>query len=594
MQKEEMNNFQQKYNPVKFFLESVDNKFAFSMIFVCAFVASIVTGLGYILIGELVDTFNDLDMETATYATVLPILLLFVGREILSHVVYRLVHLSELFVTPNMATNMRKRLSQDALERDPSFFTNELGGSIADRIDAVPRAYFQIQIYLQWDVVNRGAFLLFTLGLCFWHHIYLGLVVIGWFLAIMLYVYLYMKHKHIPTVYDYTKKRSMFAGRAMDMISNAFGIIMQGDQKRMLSGLTPSIDVVEKAFRKERASMMIYQLGKGVVETFFLSVIILSGAWFVFENILTPGAYVAVLVLTIRAGGQIWDLSLATSGALREMATVKEGLDFLGKYPKQLEKTNREITLTEKPEIVFDDVSFNYEGHAAQVLDQLNIAVRPGEKVGLIGHSGAGKTTLINMVLGFYDATKGVLSIGGENVETFSKESRRQHISVIPQDITLFHQSIMDNIRFSQPDATDDEVMEAAKKAYAHEFIEALPEGYNSVVGDRGVKLSGGQRQRVAIARAFLRKAPILILDEATSALDSQSEQYIQESLVSLMADKTAIVVAHRLSTIAHLDRLIVLDKGRVVEDGSHSELIEKDGLYASLWKMQSSGFLGE
>ncbi|MCH2037632.1 MAG: ATP-binding cassette domain-containing protein, partial [Rickettsiales bacterium] len=221
-----------------------------------------------------------------------------------------------------------------------------------------------------------------------------------------------------------------------------------------------------------------------------------------------------------------------------------------------------------------------------------NIIIKPGEKVGLVGFSGSGKTTFINLILRFYDIESGTITIDGQDISTISQESLRRNIAMIPQDTSLFHRSIMDNIRYGLLDASDEEVRMAAKHAHADEFIEKLPEGYHSMVGERGIKLSGGQRQRIAIARAILKNAPILILDEATSALDSVNEKFIQDGLHNLTQNRTTIVIAHRLSTLLEMDRILVFDKGSIIEDGPHQDLLKQNGHYAYMWNMQTGQYL--
>ena len=250
-------------------------------------------------------------------------------------------------------------------------------------------------------------------------------------------------------------------------------------------------------------------------------------------------------------------------------------------------------------EIRFENVSFAYGGNSGWVIENLNLLIRPGEKIGLVGRSGAGKSTIVNLLLRFYDIPKGRLMIDRQDVAQVAQESLREQIGMVTQDTSLLHRSVRDNIVYGRPDATDAEMIAAAKRAEAHDFIVTLSDlagrrGYDAHVGERGVKLSGGQRQRIAIARVMLKDAPILLLDEATSALDSEVEAAIQQSLFRLMEGKTVVAIAHRLSTIAALDRLIVLDKGRIVEEGDHRWLLAKGGLYARLWAHQSGGFLPE
>lgn len=246
------------------------------------------------------------------------------------------------------------------------------------------------------------------------------------------------------------------------------------------------------------------------------------------------------------------------------------------------------------PTLTFHNASYRYKDGEHNVIDNLSLHIPTGQKVGLVGHSGAGKTTITHLLLRFADVTDGSITINDTDIRSVTQQSLREHIAYVPQEPLLFHRSLRDNIAYGKPDATDAEIRKAAKQANALDFIEQLPDGFATEVGERGVKLSGGQRQRIAIARAILKDAPILVLDEATSALDSQSEQLIQDSLEKLMKNRTSIVIAHRLSTIAKLDRIIVLDKGTVVEDGTHNELLAQKGIYANLWNHQSGGFIEE
>lgn len=241
--------------------------------------------------------------------------------------------------------------------------------------------------------------------------------------------------------------------------------------------------------------------------------------------------------------------------------------------------------------IEFENVSFSYNINNP-LFKNINLVIESGKKVRFVGFSGSGKTTCVNLILRFFDVTSGRILIDNQNIAHVTQNSLHQSIAMIPQDTSLFHRSLIENIRYGRLDATDAEVIDAAKRAHCHEFINQLPDGYYSLVGERGIKLSGGQRQRIAIARAILKQAPILLLDEATSALDSVTEKCIQEGLHTLMQGSTTIVIAHRLSTLAEMDRILIFDKGEIIEDGNHTELLKANGHYAKMWKMQAGGFL--
>lgn len=309
------------------------------------------------------------------------------------------------------------------------------------------------------------------------------------------------------------------------------------------------------------------------------------------------GVIAIVIGLNLRLNGMSYWIMWEVSALFENIGTVQDGINTLSQ-PQQItdSATAKPLNIT-RGKIVFDGLYFNYEKDKG-LFENLHLIIKPGEKIGLIGRSGAGKSTLINLLLRFYDPASGKICIDGMDISQVQQKTLRASIGVVAQDTSLLHRSVSDNILYGRPEATRDEMIEAAKKAHAHEFILDLSDlknrqGYDAHVGERGVKLSGGQRQRVAIARALLKNAPILVLDEATSALDSEVEAVIQENLYGLMEGKTVIAIAHRLSTIAAMDRLIVLDQGKIIEEGNHQSLLAANGVYAQLWAHQSGGFLG-
>jgi ATP-binding cassette subfamily B multidrug efflux pump len=310
------------------------------------------------------------------------------------------------------------------------------------------------------------------------------------------------------------------------------------------------------------------------------------------------GAVAAATAMALRLNGISHWIMWEMASLFEQIGTVQDGINTLAREPQVLDAPDAQRLRVTQGDIRFEAVNFSYGG-GRRVIEGLNLHIRPGEKIGLVGRSGAGKSTIVNMLLRFYDITEGRVLIDRQDIAHVTQESLRAQIGMVTQDTSLLHRSVRDNILYGRPDASEADMMAAARRAEAHDFIATLADGegrtgYAAHVGERGVKLSGGQRQRIAIARVMLKDAPVLLLDEATSALDSEVEAVIQQSLYRLMEGKTVVAIAHRLSTIAAMDRLVVLDKGRIVEEGDHRRLLAKGGLYARLWAHQSGGFLGE
>jgi len=338
------------------------------------------------------------------------------------------------------------------------------------------------------------------------------------------------------------------------------------------------------------------------ISILLLSLVLYGGVlgtaiWLWMEGQAQLGIIAATTAMVLKLNSIAEFLMWQTSQLFENVGTIQDGMGTLGKSISIQDKPDAKELELKQGEIKFDNVCFAYNDK--NVIDGLNLTIRPGEKIGVVGRSGAGKSTLIQLLLNFYRIDQGRILIDGQNIEDVTQDSLRKNIAMVTQDTSLLHRSVAENIKYGRPNATDEEMFEAVRKAEAEEFIPQLSDmrgkrGYEAYVGERGVKLSGGQRQRIAIARVFLKDAPILILDEATSALDSEVEAAIQSSLDELMKGKTVIAIAHRLSTIAQMDRLIVLDQGKIVEQGTHDELVALNGIYAHLWQRQTGGFLIE
>ena len=392
--------------------------------------------------------------------------------------------------------------------------------------------------------------------------------------------------------------RSLMTGRVTDAYSNITTVKLFSHGKRESEYARSAMrEFMGTVYAQMRLVTQLESVNHSLNMLLVISTAAL-GVWLWQHGQIQVGAVAAATAMALRLNGLSHWIMWETAQLFEQIGTVQDGMNTLSKPHTILDMPNAPNLHISRGSIEFKDVTFRYDEHKP-LLEHLNLTIAPGEKIGLVGRSGAGKSTIVNLLLRFYDLNDGQILLDGQNIHDVTQNSLRQQIGMVTQDTSLLHRSVRDNLTYGRPDATDEQMFLAAKRAQAHDFIMQLNDlkgrtGYDAHVGERGVKLSGGQRQRIAIARVMLKDAPILLLDEATSALDSEVENAIQESLYELMEGKTVIAIAHRLSTIAAMDRLIVLDQGRIVEQGTHTELLDKNGLYARLWAHQSGGFLGE
>jgi ATP-binding cassette subfamily B protein len=384
-------------------------------------------------------------------------------------------------------------------------------------------------------------------------------------------------------------------GTIVDSIRNHFNI-------RIFNGINQEKDIInavqDKEISKSKKAFFFVEklkLALGLLEITSITAILLVSVFLWQDNVLTIGELVFIVNSLFNIMTALWFAIDEITYTVNEIGICQQGLQLLddeGEVLYRQDKNYPQLKII-KGNIEFHKVSFQFKD-GLELFNEKNLFIEGREKIGLVGFSGSGKTTFVQLIMGLYKLKAGKILIDGQDISKISLASLRKEISFIQQDPILFHRTIKENIAYGKFDATDEEIIEASIKAHAHDFIINMPEGYNSTVGEMGTKLSGGQRQRIAIARAILRKSPILIMDEATSALDSLTEKKIQESLTYLMEGKTVIVIAHRLSTVLHMDRIIVFDKGKVVEEGNHETLLKKNGYYKNLWAMQQDGLLPE
>jgi ATP-binding cassette subfamily B multidrug efflux pump len=384
----------------------------------------------------------------------------------------------------------------------------------------------------------------------------------------------------------------------VDSYTNIHSVKLFAHHDREIGYARQAIEDARQAFFREMRIITTMDVTLTVLNGFLIVGISALSIWLWFSGSMTVGAVAAATALVLRLNNLTYWIMWATTNLVQSLGVVVEGMETIAQPLALTDDTQAKPLVMDRGAIEVRDLTHHY-GRGSGGLDRVSLSIKPGEKLGLVGRSGAGKSTLVKLLLRFYDAEAGQVLIDGQDAAHVTQDSLRSQMGMVQQDTALLHRSVRDNILYGRPDATDAEMIDAAKKAEAHDFIVGLKDengnrGYDAMVGERGVKLSGGQRQRIALARVILKDAPILILDEATSALDSEVEAAIQTTLYGMMEGKTVIAIAHRLSTIARMDRIVVLDDGRVVEDGSHDDLLKHGGIYANLWTRQSGGFLAD
>ena len=483
------------------------------------------------------------------------------------------------------------------LDQSLGFYQDEFAGRVSAKVMQTALALRDVVmtvadmvVYVLVYFITSGVILVALDG-------WLLLPFIGWIAGFALVMRLLIP-KLGRTAAAQADARSLMTGRITDAYSNITTVKLFSHGAREAAYAKQSMEEFMVTVHAQMRLATLLHTCSFIVNTSLTLSTAALGIWLWHQGQVGVGAVATATAMALRVNGLSQYIMWESARLFENIGTVSDGMGTLSKPHTILDKPQALPLKVAQGEIKFEHVDFSYEA-GKPLLNGFNLTIRPGEKVGLIGRSGAGKSTIVNLLLRFYEPQSGTISIDGQNIGDVTQESLRAQIGLVTQDTSLLHRSVRDNIVYGRPDATEAEMISAADRAEASGFIPNLSDakgrrGYDAHVGERGVKLSGGQRQRIAIARVMLKDAPILLLDEATSALDSEVEAAIQESLDKMMDGKTVIAIAHRLSTIAAMDRLIVLDKGRIIEEGSHTELLEKHGLYAKLWAHQSGGFLSE
>lgn len=523
-----------------------------------------------------------------TYSVVLLPIIIFCSAQVILDLVWRISNIAEWKAEPYVRRSILLKSYNYVQHHSYSFFQENFTGAISSKIKGILDGYDKF-----WAEMHHG--LLQKLLKCSVNFYALSLINTNLGMFVLIWCCFY-----VPIMYKLSTKlnelsclesdsRHMLIGQIADKITNIISLFSFASRARELKALYNNIsqDFIPKQlkvykydFKIQIVGMCLYFVLMGFILFYMLHLRI--------HGLISIGDFAFVFGISLVVAEDIWHATISLQDFARSMGDLKSALSLLYLPQQNLDKINATPLVINNAVIEFKDIKFGYNKEL--VFKDLNVTINHGEKVGIVGHSGSGKSTLINLLLRYFKIQSGQILIDRQNIDDVTQDSLRGHIAIIPQDTLLFHRTLIENIRYGNPNATDQEVIEASKKAHIHEFIITLPEQYNTYVGERGIKLSGGQRQRVAIARAILKDAPILILDEATSSLDSQTERFIQDSLNFLITDKrkTVIAIAHRLSTLKHMDRIIVLDKGIIIEEGTHHLLLRnKHSLYKKLWELQ-------
>ncbi len=492
-------------------------------------------------------------------------------------------------ITPKIRTMVIRDVFDYVNKHSIAYFSEEMSGNISNKVQQLQSGVtelFHHSIDSVWSVCYAfiGVIVLSSVSL------YLTPVFIIWAISIIsLGFYLGKKlHKYSK---DSATKQSFANGMIVDSLANYSEIKSFANFKFERLNLLKALRILRKSESKEetgRATIIFIQ-HTAVVVSFLL--FLLYTAWLLKNNILDATNFIFVNGLFTTMSGVVFNITYGYNQLSRVFGRINSALETLAVEPDIIDSPKAKTLKIKKAAISFKNVCFAYKDNR-KIFDNLSINIKQGEKIGLVGASGAGKSTFIKLIARYFDVKDGSIEINGIDIRSVTQESLHKNIATIPQDVCLFNRTLFDNIRYGKTNASEKEVICAAKKASAHEFINKLANGYNTKVGDRGVILSGGERQRIAIARAVLKNAPILIFDEATSSLDTENEKHIQKSLSELMKGKTVIAVAHRLSTLKEMDRILVFDKGKIIEEGTHEELLQLNGKYAKLFKMQAGGFI--
>lgn len=534
---------------------------------------------------------DSVHLDSALKNSILPVVY-YIVLSVLFTLNFRFYDFLSLKFYPKLRANIIEETTELVSHHSYSFFQNQYSGALSDRIKNLSKGTAEViqmiidKFFSSFLALTIACFTLMTVN------VWLAIILFVW-AAFLIGVSLLFGKKVRRLSHEFSEASSRVSGKVVDLFTNILNVRLFANFHYEEAQLNRSSHTMVNKDKKLRWYVLKLLTVQGLATAAMISGTLLVMVYSVHTKSITIGDFGLVLTLTLSFSEIIWDLSREIPYFSETYGMVSQGVGLLNQKHDIQDVPNAKPLIIKRGEICFEKVHFKYK-NTEPLFSNKSITIHAGEKVGLVGFSGSGKSTFMNLILRLFDIDSGHILIDDQDIAKVTQVSLHKNIGMIPQEPTLFHRTVMENIRYGRQDASDQEVYRAAKQAHADEFIKKLPLGYDLVVGERGVKLSGGQRQRIAIARAILKNAPILLLDEATSALDSVTENIIKNALLELMKDKTTIVIAHRLSTLLHMDRILVFKQGKIVEEGKHKALIEQNGMYRTLWDAQVDGFIPE
>ena len=546
-----------------------------------------------LIIEKLIDTLNSISsVRDEMWTAILPYVFMGLGLLLYVELSFRAAGFLTAIGIPRIEAHIRTRMFEYVQNHSYTYFSNNFAGNISNKISDMVDSFSNIIKKVTSVFLPVLVAVIISTTLFAQLHTVFAIILFSWVVIYLSISFLFIKGCDLRADI-HSEARSVLSGDIVDSLSNNMTVKLYS----RLDYENHQLQRLQKDEQKKHTSALFYtekmRLALGITSLIGTGVALnwyMLSSWK--DGSITTGELVFIFNSAWNIIMMVWVAAIELPDLFRELGRCRQALRLIQEEHGIKDAPSAKEIIVPRGGIFFDHVTFRYNrGHS--LFQDKTIAIHPGQKTGLVGFSGSGKTTFMHLILRFYDIQQGKISIDGQDISKVTQHSLRKNIAMIPQDTSLFHRTILENIRYGKLDASKEEVIEAAKRAHCHEFIERFPDGYDTIVGERGSKLSGGQRQRIAIARAILKNAPIFILDEATSALDTVTERYIQDALKYLMEGRTTLVIAHRLSTLIDMtDRILVFSDGRVIEDGVHEELLYSGGHYAQMWGMQAEGFL--